>query len=95
MNAATVSLRRDGKVLRVEGALLRGEVPRLWRALPAATDGARRIDLGGLDRIDSAGLAMLSLIAATHPQMTIVGQPEGLAELRAAYRLNESLGFSP
>lgn len=95
MSTAAASLRRDGEALCFEGELLRDEISRLWRALPAALDGVRRIDLGGIGRIDSAGLAMLSLIAATYPQITIAGKPEGLAELCAAYRLNDSLVFSP
>lgn len=99
MNADhAAAIRREGETLHVEGALLRADIARLWRNPPATFVGLRRIDLGGVDRIDSAGLAMLSLIAAQNEGVAIDGvidgTPEGLPELRAAYRLNDSLGFA-
>ncbi|MFD1298280.1 STAS domain-containing protein, partial [Lysobacter gummosus] len=60
------------------------------RALAA---GARRFDLTQVSSVDSAGLALLAELAAQAPDVAVVGEPAGLAELRAAYRLDASLGF--
>ena len=79
--AATASqVRRDGDALIFSGALLRGGVTALWKQIGAPT-GVRRLDLRAVERLDSAGLALLAELAAR-------------AELRAAYRLTPSLAFA-
>lgn len=86
------SVRRDGGSLVFSGALLRDAVAGLWPDAVAALDGAGRLDLTAVPRIDSAGLAMLSALSArTDGGMAISGSPEGLEELRAAYRLSATL----
>lgn len=88
------AVHREGGALVFSGALLRDDVARLWPAAIAALDGARSLDLAAVPRIDSAGLAMLSALSArTGGGLAPTGSPEGLAELRAAYRLSPSLGF--
>ena len=72
----------------------------LWRQLSAGaggTSGIRALDLSGVDRIDSAGLALVSLIAARGEGVELrgvaEGRPVGFAELREAYRLGHGLAF--
>lgn len=96
MPAATESgIRRDGDALRVSGAVTGDTVPALWRAARPQCAGVRRIDIAGVTRIDSAGLALMSALAdaAGSAGIEVVGTPPGLADLRAAYRLDAALGF--
>lgn len=88
------SVVRAGETLRFTGALLRGEVAALWPQILTRLDGARRFDLTALERIDSAGLALLGELAERVDALIIDGAPPGLAELRAAYRLNPQLRFA-
>ncbi len=88
-------MRRDGDALVFTGALLRDDVAALWRQASAAVDGVRRFDLQAVSRIDSAGLALLAELATrAGGGIAIDGTPAGLAELRAAYRLDAALGFA-
>ena len=100
MTAAAASVVRDGDTLRFGGALLRDGIAALWRQLSAGaggTSGIRALDLSGVDRIDSAGLALVSLLAARCDGAELrgvdTGTPEGFAELREAYRLGHGLAF--
>lgn len=89
-NGATVS--RRGDALAFDGVLLRPVVASAWRAALPLLAGAGRIDIGGVARIDSAGLAMLAALARRAGIAQVDGAPEGFAELRAAYRLDAALG---
>ena len=82
-----------GETLRFEGPLQRGAVAGLWSRVPRDLQGVRRIDLRAVESIDSAGLALISLLAARCGAVEIDGSPEGFAELRAAYRLGHGLAF--
>ncbi|WP_028920444.1 STAS domain-containing protein [Pseudoxanthomonas suwonensis] len=92
------ALRREGTVLHLAGALDRAAATAAWPALPAVLDGADTLDLSAVTRLDSAGLALLAEAAARIGQRgtpaTLVGAPEGLAELRAAYRLHDDLAYA-
>ncbi len=90
-NLATIT--RAGETLRFGGALLRSAIAPLWPQVPTALDGVQRFDLTAVERIDSAGLALVSLLAARCGAVEIDGSPEGFAELRAAYRLGHGLAF--
>jgi phospholipid transport system transporter-binding protein len=91
----TASLRRDGDALVFTGALLRSAIATLWPSASQAADGAHRFDLRAVERIDSAGLAFLSQLAAlAGGDVAIDGTPAGLTELSAAYRLSPSLAFA-
>lgn len=94
MPTSSASVRRDGDALAFAGALLRDDVAAVWRQASAALDGVRRFDLGAVDRIDSAGLALLAELAARCGGVVVDGVPAGLAELRAAYRLTPQLDFA-
>lgn len=92
MTAASV--RRDGDALVFAGALDRAQVPALWKAVQPLSDGARQLDLTGVAAVDSAGVALLAEIVARTPGLAVSGDPDGLADLRAAYRLSPSLDFT-
>lgn len=95
MPRSSVSVRRDGDALVFAGALLRDDVAALWRPAAATLDGVRRFDVTAVERIDSAGLALLAELAARAGGDVVVGgAPPGLAELRGAYRLAPTLGFA-
>lgn len=91
------SVVRDGETLRFGGALLRDSVAALWRELQGGGVGVRALDLSGVERIDSAGLALVSLLAARGEGIELhgiaEGGPVGFAELREAYRLGHGLAF--
>ena len=89
------SLRREGDTLRFTGALERAAVAALWPQALASLGGVARFDLRGVSQVDSAGLALLGELAArVGGNVAIDGEPAGLAALRAAYRLDASLGFA-
>ncbi|MFZ2754476.1 MAG: anti-sigma B factor antagonist [Lysobacteraceae bacterium] len=84
---------RADETLRFEGLLHRDAIAALWPRIPDDLQGVRRFDLGAVASIDSAGLALVSLLAARCGTVEIEGSPEGFAELRAAYRLGHGLAF--
>lgn len=93
--AAEPGVQREGEALRFRGALVRDAVPGLWRAARSDLAGVRRFDIAAVTGLDSAGLALLSALStATGGGIEVVGAPPGLAELRAAYRLDATLGFA-
>ena len=95
MPKSSASVRRDGDALVFTGALLRDDVAALWRQLPRALADVRRLDVRAVERIDSAGLALLAELAArADGEVAVDGAPAGLAELRGAYRLSPALGFA-
>jgi len=78
-----------------DGALLRDDVAAVWRQASTTLGGVRRLDLAAVERIDSAGLALLAELAArAGGELVVDGAPAGLAELRGAYRLTPALGFA-
>ncbi|RDZ26627.1 STAS domain-containing protein [Lysobacter silvisoli] len=87
------SVRREGEALVFAGALERTSVAALWRQAQPLLAGARRLELGAVEAVDSAGLALLAELAE-RAGAAVVGAPPGLGELRAAYRLNEGLGYA-
>ena len=84
----------DGDTLRFQGPLTRDSVPVHWGRLPADHRGVKRFDLRAVAYIDSAGLALLSLLATRCGGVEVEGDPEGLADLRGAYRLGHDLTFA-
>lgn len=88
----TATVRQDGDTLAFGGALDRAAVAPLWPQVRNAA--ARRIDLTAVDSVDSAGLALLAELCERLGIAEVVGEPPGLADLRAAYRLDARLGFA-
>ena len=91
----TVAVRREGDALVFSGALSRDVVSSLWHELLGNAAGVRYLDLSAVERLDSSGLALLSTLSMrAESSVTVVGNPPGLDALRAAYRLDDSLGFA-
>lgn len=90
MSPAVVAV-MDRSRLRLTGALTRVSAPLLHKQL--LTFGAASIvDLSAVPSVDSAGLATLAQwMSSVSPRPSIVGFPDGLAELKAAYRLSDLL----
>lgn len=98
MPASEPKLTRNGDVLVFTGTLDRSAASRLWAQALTILDGARGLDLRGLDSVDTAGLALLTELATrirttTGTAPSIDGEPAGLAGLRDAYRLTDSLDY--
>ena len=95
--ATGLSLHRDGPVLRLSGVLDRAAATAAWPALLAQLPGAQVLDVAAVQRLDSAGLALLAeaadRLSAQGAAVQVTGAPEGLAELRAAYRLDAALNL--
>lgn len=84
---------RADETLRFEGPLHRDAIAALWSRVPHDLRGVRRFDLSAVPSIDSAGLALVSLLATRCGTVEIDGNPEGFVDLRAAYRLGHGLAF--
>lgn len=88
----------EGDTLRLRGVLDRAAVIALWPQLQALPAQLTRLELGEVERVDSAGLALLAELAWRarkdgHP-LSIAGAPAGYNELSAAYRLSPDLDFN-
>ncbi|MGH8053541.1 MAG: STAS domain-containing protein [Stenotrophomonas sp.] len=95
--ASNATFRVEGDTLHLAGVLDRDAVTELWPQLTRGLSPLRQLDLQTVERIDSAGLALLSEVAArlhTQGGGGITGTPAGLHELCAAYRLSPSLDFN-
>ena len=88
--AAEAQLGNDGTLV-LSGVLDRAAASVLWPQLAAHAGRVQRVDLQAVSRLDSSGLALLSQLAG--PALDVLGQPQGLDELVAAYRLDAHLGL--
>ncbi|EKK5269873.1 lipid asymmetry maintenance protein MlaB [Cronobacter dublinensis] len=90
---------RQASQLRLRGTLDRETLMPLWEQRQSATDGVQRIDLSGLTRVDTAGLALLvQLVALTQTggrRVALDGMSENLTTLAKLYNLPESLLPTP
>jgi phospholipid transport system transporter-binding protein len=95
--ASDANVSRDGDALVFTGALDRAAAASLWPRASAQLAGVQRIVLTNVTTVDSAGLALLAELAARARAAGAVprveGQPAGLADLQAAYRLTPELDF--
>ncbi len=95
--ASDATSRIENGTLHLAGVLDRDAVVALWPQLAKSLGPLRQLDLQALERVDSAGLALLAEVAArlrANGGGDIVGDPADLAELRAAYRLAPDLDFN-
>lgn len=92
--AHDASVRREGDALVFGGTLDRAAVPALWAACTSLSGGVLRLDLAAVDRVDSAGVALLAELADRTGARNVDGTPDGLAELRRAYRLGPTLDYA-
>ena len=97
MPASDARVQRDGDALVFTGALDRAACTGLWADASKVLAGAQRIVLTSVTTVDSAGLALLAELAArlraAGATPHLQGEPAGLSELRAAYRLTPGLDF--
>ncbi|KAB7768771.1 STAS domain-containing protein [Xanthomonas maliensis] len=95
--ASNSTVQRNGSTLVMTGVLDRAAVTAAWPQALAQLDGSTALDLSGVQRLDSAGVAMLAELAArlrgNNGSGQVVGTASGLDELRAAYRLSPTLDF--
>lgn len=93
--AQQFSWQRSGDVLRLQGVLEEETLAPLWEARHEATSGLRVIELNGLERVDTAGLALLiQLVALVKKQgvaLRMEGGSENLMTLAKLYNLPENL----
>ncbi|MEN5207182.1 STAS domain-containing protein [Stenotrophomonas terrae] len=95
--ASNATFRTEGDTLLLAGVIDRAAVVALWPQLARGLGPVRQLDLQAVERIDSAGLALLSELAArlrAQAGGNVSGAPAGLDELCAAYRLSPSLDFN-
>lgn len=88
------SLRREAETLVFAGVLARDAVAALWRQALPQLAGVRRLDLTAVRNVDSAGLALLAELSARAGGAAVDGLPDGLGDLRDAYRLDDTLAFA-
>ena len=97
MPASDARVQRDGDALVFTGALDRAACTGLWADASKVLAGTQRIVLTSVTTVDSAGLALLAELAArlraAGATPHLQGEPAGLSELRAAYRLTPGLDF--
>jgi phospholipid transport system transporter-binding protein len=95
---SALQVRREGEVLHLAGELDRAAASAAWPSLQPLLAGIRTLDITAVTRLDSAGLALLAEAvagAAAHGVAPALrGAPAGLAELRAAYRLDAALDYA-
>lgn len=95
--ASDATARVEGDALHLAGTLDRAAAVALWPQLVRQAGRLRRLDLHAVERVDSAGVALLAELSArmrSNGGVTIAGAPAGLDELRAAYRLTPDLDFN-
>lgn len=88
------SLRREGETLVFTGVLAREAVAGLWQQALPQLAGVSRLDLTAVRSVDSAGLALLAELSARAGGAAVDGLPDGLGDLRDAYRLDDTLAFA-
>lgn len=93
MTAVVARVQRDGECVALSGTLDRDAASALWPQAIAAAARARALDVGAVDAMDSAGLAMLVALVERTPGLRVTGMPQGMSDLLAAYRLQTTLGF--
>lgn len=95
--ASLPAVRLDGTCLRLSGRLDRAAATALWPQASAALAGVQSLDVGAVQGLDSAGVALLVALAERLRQAgadpRVAGAPAGLADLLAAYRLTPALSF--
>ena len=93
--AEQLSWKRDGERLALHGELDQDFLVSLWDARSEATQGVSVLDLSGLSRVDTAGLALLvhlvELIRVQGRTPSLEGVSEKLVTLKSLYNLPEGM----
>ncbi|WP_075182984.1 lipid asymmetry maintenance protein MlaB [Pantoea sp. 1.19] len=83
--------RRDGEELVLSGELMADTLQPLWQAREALLQGCCRVEVSGLSRVDTAGLALLVHLRYPdgHPtaQVALSGVTDALETLITLYNL--------
>ena len=90
----TATCARHDDILQFTGTLDRAAAAALWPQLQKNIAGVRYFDLSAVTGVDSAGLALLAELAELAGRVELRGHPDGLDELRTAYRLQDDLSFA-
>ncbi|MTD37916.1 lipid asymmetry maintenance protein MlaB [Erwinia sp. CPCC 100877] len=89
--SASLRWLRQGETLHLEGVLEEETLRPLWDARAEASRGLRHIALQGLERVDTAGLALLvqlvAMATSTGQQVTTGGASPSLRTLARLYNL--------
>ena len=89
-----LSWSREGETLLLTGELDQDYLNSLWDARHEAMQGVSCIDLGGISRVDTAGVALLvHLVELGKKQgtdVTLLGVSENVSTLAALYNLPQS-----
>jgi len=95
---ASNSLRLEDGTVHLHGMLDRAAASALWPQLQPLLGRLQAVDLTAVSGVDSAGVALLATLAAAvraqARELVLHGEPAGLNELRAAYRLGADLDFN-
>ncbi|KYP97572.1 anti-sigma B factor antagonist [Sodalis-like endosymbiont of Proechinophthirus fluctus] len=96
--ADELSWRTQGQTLILQGELDRDTLPTLWQHRQVLLDGIRFLDVSGLKRVDSAGVALM--LHFYHQQnrgdeLVLTGVTDRLRTLIALYRLQAILPCDP
>lgn len=90
--AETLSWTSQETTLALSGQLDRESLLPLWQQREALLAGKRTLDISALERVDSAGLALLTHVyqqQAKSGEFAIVGANDRLKTLIALYNLND------
>ncbi|WP_370555261.1 lipid asymmetry maintenance protein MlaB [Edwardsiella tarda] len=81
---------RDGTILRLHGELVCDALGEFWRQRQALFQGINCLDISGVTRVDSAGLALLLHVQNLCPEPApLRGVSDRLHTLIALYNLHE------
>lgn len=96
--ADELSWHTQGQTLILRGELDRDTLPTLWQQHQGLLDGIRFLDVSGLKRVDSAGVALM--LHFYHQQqrgatLALTGVTDRLRTLIALYKLQAILPCAP
>lgn len=89
MSDGALSWQQEGQTLKLSGELDRDSLLALWNVRQTALQGVSRLDVSGLRRVDSAGLAMLVHVQNEGRQLVLTGVTDRLHTLIALYNLRD------
>lgn len=93
--AESLSWQAAGDTLRLQGELDRDTLLSFWTQRDAVLPGIRFLDVSRLDRVDSAGVAMMLHLCAFQAKqggtLALSGVTEKLRTLIALYKLHDIL----